>query len=98
VYRTAEEVRSWRERDPITRYGLLLGERGIASAADLDGIWQDVSAQVKDAIDKAVAAAAPGRDSLYEHLYGDPAHEEQFSRMQAGAPFGERGDEQTWQT
>jgi pyruvate dehydrogenase E1 component alpha subunit len=98
VYRTAEEVRSWRERDPITRYGLLLGERGIATAADLDVIWQDVSAEVKDAIDKAVAAAAPGRDSLYEHLYGDPDHEEQFSRMQAGAPFGERGGEQTWAT
>jgi pyruvate dehydrogenase E1 component alpha subunit len=98
VYRTTDEVRSWRERDPITRYGLLLGERGIASAADLDEIWQDVSATVKDAIDKAVAAAAPGRDSLYEHLYGDPAHEEQFSRMQAGAPFGERGGEQTWPT
>src|SRR3954454_11994007 len=98
VYRTAEEVRSWRERDPITRYGLLLGERGIATAADLDAIWQDVSAEVKDAIDKAVAAAAPGRDSLYEHLYGDSDHEEQFSRMHAGAPFGERGGEQTWPT
>ena len=31
VYRTPEEVQSWRERDPITRYGLLLGERGIAT-------------------------------------------------------------------
>jgi pyruvate dehydrogenase E1 component alpha subunit len=98
VYRTPEEVQSWRERDPITRYGLLLGERGLATAADLDAIWQDVSAQVKDAIEQAVAAAAPGRDSLYEHLYGDPAHEEQFSRMQSGAPYGERGGEQTWPT
>ena len=56
VYRTPEEVQSWRERDPITRYGLLLGERGIATGADLEAVWEDVAAEVKEAI-----AAGPGR-------------------------------------
>ncbi len=98
VYRTADEVRSWRERDPITRYGLLLGERGIATGADLDAVWQDVSAVVKDAIERALTASYPPRDSLYDHLYGDPSSPEQFSRMAAGAPFGERGEAQTWPT
>ena len=32
VYRTPEEVQSWRERDPITRYGLL-----ARRARDRDG-------------------------------------------------------------
>jgi TPP-dependent pyruvate/acetoin dehydrogenase alpha subunit len=98
VYRTAEEVRSWRERDPITRYGLLLGERGIASSTDLDVIWQDVSAEVKDAIDRALAASFPPREGLDDQLYGDPSSREQFERMAAGAPYGERGEEQTWPT
>jgi len=98
VYRTTEEIRSWRERDPITRYGLLLGERGLATGADLDAIWQDVSTVVKDAIDRAVSASFPPREGLYDHLYGDPDSPEQFARMRTGAPFGERGDDHSWQT
>ena len=98
VYRTPEEVQSWRERDPITRYGLLLGERGIATGADLEAVWEDVAAEVKDAISQALAASFPSRDGLYDHLYGDQASHEQFGRMSTGAPFGERGGEPEWQT
>jgi pyruvate dehydrogenase E1 component alpha subunit len=98
VYRTPEEIQSWRERDPITRFGLLLGERGLATPDDLDKVWQDVAAEVADAIDKALSASFPPRESLYDHLYGDPAWQEQFGRMAAGAPYGEREDEQTWPT
>ena len=98
VYRTPEEVQSWRERDPITRYGLLLGERGIATGTDLEAVWEDVGAEVKEAIAEALSASFPSRDSLYEHLYGDEAWREQFGRMATGAPFGERGEEPEWQT
>jgi pyruvate dehydrogenase E1 component alpha subunit len=98
VYRTAEEVQSWRERDPITRYGLLLGERGLAGQDDLDRIWQEVAAEVTDAIDQALSASFPPREGLYDHLYGDPAWQEQFGRMSPGAPFGERGDGAAWPT
>ena len=98
VYRTPEEVQSWRERDPITRYGLLLGDRGIATGADLEAIWDEVAAEVKAAISEALAASFPSRDGLYEHLYGDPDWREQFGRMATGAPFGERGEEPEWQT
>ena len=59
---------------------------------------RDVAAEVKSAIDEALGAAFPDPDTLYEHVYGDPAWREQFSRMRAGAPFGERGEERTWQT
>src|SRR5919205_3343148 len=31
VYRTAEEIDSWRRRDPITRFGVFLTEKGILS-------------------------------------------------------------------
>jgi pyruvate dehydrogenase E1 component alpha subunit len=97
-YRSKEEIDSWRERDPITRFGLLMTERGMLSSEDVDEVWQEVAAEVKAAIDDALAASPPARDSLYEHLYGDPASPEQFAPMREGAPFGERGEEQTWPT
>ena len=57
-----------------------------------------MSAEVKDAIDRALSASFPARETLYDHLYGDPTWREQFGRMAAGAPFGERGEGQTWPT
>jgi len=98
AYRSREEIDSWRERDPITRFGLLITERKLVSAEDLDEVWQEVAAEVKDAIDAALAASPPGRETLYEHLYGDPAWSKQFAHMTTGGPFGERGEEQTWPT
>jgi hypothetical protein len=49
-------------------------------------------------LDRALEASFPPRESLYDHLYGDENWHEQFSRMAAGAPYGERGEEQTWPT
>jgi pyruvate dehydrogenase E1 component alpha subunit len=98
VYRTKDEIDSWRKRDPITRFGVLLTEHGVLSPEDIEQVWQDVAAEVKAAIDEALSATAPSRDTLYEHLYGDPAWRDQFARMHDGAPFGERGEEPTWQT
>jgi pyruvate dehydrogenase E1 component alpha subunit len=98
AYRTKEEIQSWRERDPITRFGLLISERGLVSAAEIETVWQEVASEVSEAIDQALAAAPPPRESLYDHVYGDPATGEQFSRMRAGAPFGERGEEASWPT
>ena len=65
---------------------------------EIEQVWSDVAAEVKAAIDEALAAAFPDPDTLYEHVYGDPAWREQFARMRAGAPFGERGEERSWQT
>jgi pyruvate dehydrogenase E1 component alpha subunit len=98
VYRSAEEIASWRKRDPITRFGLFCTERGLLTAEQIEQVWTDVAAEVKESIDEALAAAFPDPDTLYEHVYGDPAWREQFSRMRAGAPFGERGEERSWQT
>ncbi|MGN6377695.1 MAG: pyruvate dehydrogenase (acetyl-transferring) E1 component subunit alpha [Gaiellales bacterium] len=97
-YRTKDEIDSWRERDPITRFGLVASEQGLLSDEDIEEVRQEVAAEVKAAIDEALAASPPARESLYEHLYGDAAWLEQFSRMSTGAPFGERGEEQTWPT
>jgi pyruvate dehydrogenase E1 component alpha subunit len=98
VYRTPEEIAEWKRKDPITRFGALLSEHGVVSGEEIDEIWKQVSAEVKTAIDDALEAAFPDADSLYEHVYGDPRWREQFQRMRAGAPFGERGEERSWRT
>ena len=89
---------AWKRKDPITRFGALLTEHGLLGADDIEEIWKQVGAEVKEAIDDALAAAFPDVDSLYEHVYGDPGWREQFARMRAGAPFGERGEERSWPT
>jgi pyruvate dehydrogenase E1 component alpha subunit len=98
VYRTPEELAEWKRKDPVTRLGALLTEHGVLTDEELDEIWKQVAAEVKEAIDEALAAAFPDVDSLYEHVYGDPGWREQFAAMRAGAPFGERGEERSWQT
>ena len=78
--------------------GLVAAEQGLLSDGDIEEIWREVNEVVKQAIDDALSAADPDRDSLYEHLYGDAASTEQFRRMHAGAPFGERGEGESWPT
>src|SRR5205823_6084593 len=98
IYRTQQEITAWRKKDPITRLGLLATESGLLGADEIDEIWSEAAAEVKDAIDEALGAAFPDVDTLYEHVYGDPSWKEQFAAMAPGAPFGERGEERSWAT
>src|SRR5258708_129437 len=71
---------------------------GLPTAEQIHAGWAAAATEVKESTDEALAATFPDPDTLYEHVYGDPAWREQFSRMRAGAPFGERGEERSWQT
>src|SRR6478672_10600942 len=68
VYRSAEEIDSWRKRDPITRFGLLCSERGLLERDEIDQVWSDVAAEVKSAIDEALGAAFPVPDTFYVNV------------------------------
>jgi pyruvate dehydrogenase E1 component alpha subunit len=96
VYRTPEEIDSWRKRDPIDRFAKLLVEQGVIEQDAVDEVWKEAADEVRRAVDEALAADNPSVDSLYEHLYGDPSWEEQFGRMEPGAPFGERKGTRSW--
>jgi pyruvate dehydrogenase E1 component alpha subunit len=99
VYRTPEEIAEWRARDPIDAYAAELREAGMLDDAALEEMWQGVNQEVKEAIDEALAGSFPEPDeTLYTHLYGDPAWEEQFARMEPGAPYGERDGTRRWRS
>ena len=98
LYRTAEEISSARERDPITRYVDVLREHGLVTDEDVETMRKEVAEEVSEAIREAAAAPTPSPDELYENVYGDEHWREQFARMQTAAPFGEREETRSWRT
>jgi pyruvate dehydrogenase E1 component alpha subunit len=97
VYRTADEVAAWRERDPITRYVEVLREHDLLGDEELDRMRTEVADEVSEAIREAAAAPTPDPGELYENVYGDGDWREQFARMDTAAPFGERQETRSWQ-
>jgi pyruvate dehydrogenase E1 component alpha subunit len=97
VYRTPDEIASWRERDPITRYVDTLREHDLLDDQELDRLRKEVADEVSEAIREAAAAPTPDPAELYENVYGDDHWREQFAAMNTAAPFGERQETQSWQ-
>jgi len=98
VYRTPEEVASWRERDPIERYVDVLREHELLGDEELERLRAEVADEVSEAIRDAAAAPSPDPDELYENVYGGEVWREQFARMDTAAPFGERLETRSWRT
>ena len=69
VYRTKEEIASWKEKCPIKRLRKYLEEAGISTAEELDQIEK----QAKEDIDKAVEFAQnspyPSLDTIMDDVY-----------------------------
>jgi len=68
-YRTKEEVQTWMERDPIQTLSARIQSLGIASAEQLAVVDEEVKTAVKDAVDFAETAPAPGPETVAEHVY-----------------------------
>jgi TPP-dependent pyruvate/acetoin dehydrogenase alpha subunit len=58
---------------------------------------KEVADEVSEAIREAATAPAPDPAELYENVYGHEDWREQFARMDAAAPFGERRETRSWQ-
>ena len=64
LYRTREEIESWRARDPIDRFENLLLEAGTLDEAELEKIRAGVRDAVRDAVRTGQSGPAPSRDLL----------------------------------
>ncbi len=69
-YRSAEEVESWRQRDPIQRVANYAIECGLLTDGDLEGMQQEAHDEVDHAARIAEQSPNPPLESLSAHLYG----------------------------
>ncbi len=88
LYRTPEEIASWRERDPIVLFERVLEDRGLMTAEDARRIEAEVEAEVQQSVEFADASPDPDIATLYDNIYG-PTATAQFDRMAPGGPFGD---------
>lgn len=71
-YRSDDEVASWRERDPLTRFLGVLQEGGLVDDAYLAGVdaeGEAIAARMRDSL-----FGAPGGDprEMFDHVYASP--------------------------
>jgi len=68
-YRTAEEVETWKQRDPIAIHRQRLLEHDFASEELLAEIEQRVLAEIAEAVKEAQEAPAPDPSIVFEDVY-----------------------------
>ena len=69
VYRSDDEVRAWRERDPIALLERRLAELGILDAAGAAAVRDQVQAEVREAVAFAESSPFPDPSALTEDVY-----------------------------
>ncbi|MFB6109767.1 MAG: thiamine pyrophosphate-dependent dehydrogenase E1 component subunit alpha [Halodesulfurarchaeum sp.] len=68
-YRDEEEIRTWRQRDPLETYPEKLVEEGVLTEDEVDEHFEEIEGTIEDAVEFARDAAYPDPESAYENLY-----------------------------
>ena len=68
-YRTEEEFRLWKERDPIPAYEAVLRSRVPDAPARIERMEAGIAAEIAAAFAEAEAAPFPEPDEAYTHVY-----------------------------
>lgn len=68
-YRTEQEEMEGRKKDPVAFARNQLVKRKTASADKLDMLDADVAREMDAAVEHAIASAAPGIPTIFEHVY-----------------------------
>jgi 2-oxoisovalerate dehydrogenase E1 component alpha subunit len=86
AYRGAEEVESWRARDPILRLERYLAWKKLLGPKDTEGLRAEAREQVRRAVEEAEAfAPKPAMETLFEGVYAEPLWQqrEQLDELRA---------------
>jgi acetoin:2,6-dichlorophenolindophenol oxidoreductase subunit alpha len=71
-YRTAEEIESWKGRDPLTIHREALLAQGVLTHDDADTIVAEVTDEVREALEFAQSSPYPHPDDAFEDMYHNP--------------------------
>jgi len=69
VYRTREEERSWREKDPINNLSVALLDEKTADDDEIKRIREEVELELKEAFDYALSLPDPSTEGIEEGLF-----------------------------
>jgi pyruvate dehydrogenase E1 component alpha subunit len=72
-YRTAEEVNTYRQRDPVALHRAVMLRNGV-SAADVVSLEQEVAIAVREAVAFARESPWPEPSELYDDMFSHPIH------------------------
>ncbi|HEY3695704.1 alpha-ketoacid dehydrogenase subunit alpha/beta [Phenylobacterium sp.] len=68
---TADELAAGKANWPVPKTRALLLETGVCSEAEVAAIDADAAAEVKEAVDFALAAPRAGEEDMFDHVYAD---------------------------
>ncbi|MCH8284655.1 MAG: thiamine pyrophosphate-dependent dehydrogenase E1 component subunit alpha [Chloroflexi bacterium] len=71
TYRTDDEEREWRARDPIQGFRTRVLEENLLPASELDGIEERVAVLIDQAVKYAEESPLPTEDELFTAVYAD---------------------------
>ena len=69
VYRTREEEKTWREKDPIILFGKKLIKENILQEERMNALEEEVAKEIEEATRFAIESTLPEPSALYEDLY-----------------------------
>ena len=79
-YRSEEEVESWREKDPITRFQIYLTAKGVLSHKKIEGLESEIKNEIQEGVDRAEAKMKTLQNpiGMFDHAYETmPSHIEE---------------------
>ena len=69
LYRTQEEIDSWKARDPIARFKQALVEAGVMTADDVEAIDRQAKATIDRAAEEALTFPEPSPEGMEDEVY-----------------------------
>ena len=70
-YRSREEVKEWRKRDPVKLFRAHLLQEAVATKEELDAIDAEIAAEVAETSEWALASPWPEVEEAFTDLYAD---------------------------
>ncbi len=84
-YRSEDEVNEWKKKDPIVRYQTYLKNKGLLTDKDIEGIEEEIKAEIQTAVEHSEKMMKDSGDPLdmFLHTFQEltPALEEQKEEL-----------------